>query len=74
MNTHFCTCKNYNCKLHPSNHDKGCDLCMKKKLMASELPSCFFRDVSEELRSVRNVEEASYEEFAKLVLRNRLCF
>ncbi|MFW2488728.1 GNAT family N-acetyltransferase [Clostridium chromiireducens] len=37
----------------------------------SELPSCFFRDFSEELRDVRNVEESSYEEFAKLVLKNK---
>lgn len=71
MNIHFCTCKNYNCKLHPHNHNQGCNLCMEKKLKASELPSCFFRDVSGELRNVRNVEEASYEEFAKLVLKNK---
>jgi hypothetical protein len=44
---------------------------MEKKLKANELPSCFFRDVSEDLKNVRNVEEASYEEFAKLVLRNK---
>lgn len=26
---HFCTCKDLNCKLHPSNHPKGCDPCIK---------------------------------------------
>ncbi|WML34514.1 DUF6485 family protein [Clostridium sp. OS1-26] len=71
MNTEFCTCKNYSCKLHPLNHDQGCNPCMKKNLNIGELPSCFFRAVSEELRDVKVIKDSSYEAFAKLILGNK---
>lgn len=37
----FCTCKNRNCPLHPSNHDKGCTPCISKNLKAKEVPACY---------------------------------
>ncbi|MBN7774417.1 DUF6485 family protein [Clostridium aminobutyricum] len=70
-NTDFCTCKNYSCTFHPRNHDKGCDLCIRICLHDGALPSCFFRDVSKELRDVTAIDDSSYEAFAKLVLKKK---
>lgn len=39
----FCTCKNLDCPLHPSNHDKGCSPCISKILKLREMPECFFQ-------------------------------
>lgn len=39
----FCTCKNLDCPLHPSNHDKGCSPCISKNLKLREMPECFFQ-------------------------------
>ncbi|MDE5654812.1 MAG: hypothetical protein K2I46_04305, partial [Clostridia bacterium] len=41
-NSPFCTCKDTKCPLHPTNHDKGCSLCIAKNLQSREIPSCFF--------------------------------
>lgn len=28
----FCTCTDHKCPLNPINHDRGCELCVKKCL------------------------------------------
>ena len=38
----FCTCIDVECPFHPSNHDKGCTLCVEKNLRRNEIPACFF--------------------------------
>lgn len=62
----FCTCKDTNCPLHPSNHDKGCSLCIAKNLKLGEIPNCFFNLVDKDNKS------AGYKfiDFAKCVLEN----
>lgn len=39
----FCTCTDHKCPLNPINHDRGCELCVKKCLQLNEIPSCFFK-------------------------------
>mgnify|MGYP001310715960 CR=1 FL=1 len=41
----FCSCDNFKCPLHPTNHDKGCAPCIKKNLKLGEIPNCFFQKV-----------------------------
>ena len=41
----FCTCGDLKCPFHPTNHDRGCSLCILKNLKAKEIPSCFFHDI-----------------------------
>jgi len=62
----FCTCSNISCKLHPSNQDKGCNLCINKNLKSNELPNCFFNLI--ENSSKRSGD--SFKEFAKLIIEN----
>ena len=38
----FCTCRDLKCPFHPTNHNKGCSLCIAKNLKEGEIPSCFF--------------------------------
>ena len=59
----FCTCKNLECPLHPTKHEKGCAPCIGKNLRLHEIPNCFFNLIENaELRS-----GDSFEDFAKLV-------
>ena len=61
----FCPCNNYECELHPGNHEKGCDLCVEDSVKTREIPKCFFA------KAGANLEEAndwSFESFANLVL------
>lgn len=60
----FCTCKDYKCPLHPSNHNNGCSLCIAKNLKQGEIPNCFFNLVDKDY----NCDGYSFEDFAKLVL------
>jgi len=60
----FCTCKDLDCPLHPSNHDKGCSLCIAKNLRLGEIPNCFFNLVDKEHKA----ENYKFEDFAKIVL------
>lgn len=62
---HFCTCRDLNCKLHPTNHSKGCDPCIKKNLNAGEIPSCFFRLVSDDLTELKEFTIESFVDFFK---------
>lgn len=62
--SNFCTCEHTNCKLHPSNHEKGCSPCIEKNLKTGEIPSCYFQLLKHpELR-----ENDSILAYAKAVL------
>lgn len=66
MDTFTCTCQDLQCKLHPANHTKGCDLCIQKNLKMGEIPSCFFNAVT---KDVKTLDDFSYESFAKIVMK-----
>ena len=61
----FCTCTDLKCPCHPTNHDKGCALCIQKNLREKEIPSCFFHDIEDE-----HIGDYHYEDFADSVNRN----
>lgn len=62
----FCTCKNFECPLHPIRHERGCTPCISKNLKLHEIPSCFFNVIdNSESRNGDN-----FKDFAKLVLSN----
>ena len=63
----FCVCKDTACPLHPSNHDKGCSLCIAKNLKKKEIPSCFFQAAD----GYPSDNGYSFESFAKLVLSQK---
>lgn len=65
---HFCTCQERNCKLNPCNHDRGCDPCIQKNLKAGEIPSCFFRLVSDDLSELH---EFTIESFVRFYLETK---
>lgn len=60
----FCTCQNTKCKFHPTNHDQGCDLCIKANLdgKTKTLPRCFFHTLMGD--DVSRIKKWSFEEFA----------
>ena len=60
----FCTCTDIACPMHPTNHDKGCSLCIAKNLKLREIPSCFFNMVGSEKR-----DTYFFEDFAEAVLK-----
>lgn len=60
----FCTCKNVDCPLHPTKHNKGCTPCISKNLKMKEIPSCFFQLVPD--GGARTGD--TFEDFAKLVM------
>ena len=60
----FCTCKNLECPLHPTRHDKGCAPCIAKNLRLKEIPSCFFNLVE----NAPTRPGDSFCDFARLVL------
>ena len=63
---HFCTCDNFQCKLHPRNHSNGCDGCIKVNLKVGNIPRCFFVSVSATGYS-KKVKGFSYKDFAEFV-------
>ncbi|MEI8217166.1 MAG: DUF6485 family protein [Eubacteriales bacterium] len=63
----FCTCDDLKCPLHPSNHEKGCDLCIQKCLRKKEIPSCFFIDINSD---IKGIDDFTYEGFAKFLEEN----
>jgi len=65
---HFCTCRDLDCKLHPVNHDRGCDLCVRKNLQRGEIPSCFFRLVQDDLSGLK---EFTMDSFVRFYLENQ---
>ena len=61
----FCSCKNTDCPLHPTKHNKGCAPCIAKNLKLKEVPNCFFNLVKDgDLR-----DGDSFEDFANAVLK-----
>ena len=63
MTAHFCTCTDLACPCHPSNHDKGCDPCVKRNLVQDEIPSCFFRKVDGDISGQTSFTMGSFVEF-----------
>ena len=60
----FCTCKDLECPFHPTNHDKGCSLCIEKNLRLGEVPSCFFNKVG----GTEGKKSFTFKDFAEAVL------
>lgn len=67
-NKHFCTCTDLNCKLHPHNNTKGCDLCIKKNLKKREIPSCFLKLVNDDISELK---EFTIESFVDFFIKNK---
>lgn len=65
---HFCTCNETTCKLHPTNHDMGCDPCIRKNLKKGEMPGCFFHLISDD---TSELEEFTIDSFVKFYLENK---
>ncbi len=63
MNVPFCTCTDYACPNHPTNHDRGCVPCIAKNLKEREIPTCFFKRVGTE----KPTPDWHFEDFAALV-------
>ncbi|MDS1029643.1 DUF6485 family protein [Bacillota bacterium LX-D] len=51
------------CQFHPQNYLKGCDPCIKKNLQNGEIPSCFFRLISDVLSSLKEFTLESFVKF-----------
>ncbi len=64
----FCTCEDTECKLNPANHEHGCDPCIQKNLREGEIPTCFFKAISEDISEIKTF---SNEEFAEHVFKNK---
>jgi len=62
----FCTCKDTECALHPSRHNKGCAPCISKNLKSKEIPSCFFNLISDS----GTRKGYSFGDFAELVSKS----
>ena len=65
-----CTCSDRSCPFHPTNHDKGCTLCIQKNLQEKEIPSCFFDQIDKEYQNIEG-NGFKQEDFAKLVCKVR---
>lgn len=63
----FCTCEDTNCPLHPSNHDKGCNLCIAKNLKKGEMPTCFFKKINSGISQIKNF---TIEDFVNFYLKH----
>lgn len=60
---HFCTCPVTGCPRHPSNHNQGCDPCMKDNLKKGKMPACMFDAVSEDVSEVRDYTIKGFVDF-----------
>lgn len=65
MNEHFCNCPVTKCPRHPSNHENGCDPCIKDNIMKKKMPACMFRAVCDD---VSNVDDYSIKGFVEFFL------
>lgn len=65
---HFCTCKDTDCKLNPCNHSLGCDPCVRKNLMAGEIPGCFFHLIDDDLS---RLDDFTVEGFVRFYLQSK---
>lgn len=64
----ICTCRDTNCPNHPANHSEGCDRCIVKCQALGEIPSCFFRQVYDDLTGV---DDFTFEGFARFVAAHK---
>lgn len=60
---HFCTCPVTQCPRHPSNHDKGCDPCIKDNILKKKMPACMFVAVSDDVSGVRDFTIKGFVDF-----------
>jgi len=67
MKIDFCTCEDFNCPNHPSNHNQGCALCIKKNLELNEIPSCFFKKIN---KDISKQEDFTIDGFVKFYNEN----
>lgn len=65
---HFCTCTDFGCEFNPKNHSNGCDPCIKSSLEDEEIPTCFFRKISEDISEVK---EFTFEDFTNFFLKHK---
>ena len=63
----FCSCPSDSCPNHPNNHTKGCDPCIRKNLLAGEIPACFWLSVSD---NFEGVTEYTTESFVRFYLKH----
>lgn len=60
---HFCTCPVAQCPRHPSNHDKGCNPCIKDNLVKNKMPACMFKAVNDDVSEVKDFSIKGFVEF-----------
>lgn len=65
--SNFCTCKNLDCPLYPTKHDKERAPCISKNLKLREIPNCFFLQVE----NSESRQGDSFEDFSTLVLKKQ---
>lgn len=63
MNNHFCSCPVTSCVRHPSNHENGCDPCIKDNLMKKKMPACMFVAVNEDVSQVQDYTIKGFVDF-----------
>lgn len=63
MAEHFCNCPVTGCPRHPSNHEDGCDPCIKDNLLKKKMPACMFKAVQEDVSEVRDYSIKGFVEF-----------
>lgn len=64
----FCTCKNLDCHLHPTKHNKGCAPCISKNLRLREIPNCFFNLAENADKRTGD----SFKDFAEIIINTNL--
>ncbi len=69
ISSNFCTCKDYDCKNNPKNHDEGCNRCIESSLKDREIPFCFFNTISKV--DAEKVKDFSYKGFAEFVISHK---
>ena len=60
---HFCTCPVVKCPRHPSNHDRGCDPCIKDNIERGKMPACMFKVVNEDVSQVKDFTIKGFVDF-----------
>lgn len=61
-----CSCNDSSCKMHPSNHEKGCTPCIESNLKNGEIPSCFFNAVDENIAKLKTFTYHDFTEFYRM--------
>ncbi|MCC8165210.1 MAG: DUF6485 family protein [Planctomycetes bacterium] len=68
MKTHFCTCPDTTCTMHPANHAFGCDPCVRSNVLKMEMPTCFFLAIHDDKSAIA---DTSFEGFVNFFLAHR---